>query len=280
MTSNATHRDPVCGMTVDPATAAGSHTHAGHTYYFCAASCLEKFRASPERYLSAAEPALVEAPAGATWTCPMHPEIIRDGPGACPICGMALEPMTVTLEEGPNPELIDMTRRFWTSVALTVPLLIVAMGDLIPGRPLERLMSMRTMGWLELALATPVCVWAAWPFFERGWASVVNRSLNMFTLIALGVSVSYVYSVVATLFPGLFPAGFRDAHGEVGVYFEVAAAIVTLILLGQVLELRARSQTGTAIRISFGPCPQDRAAASRRRRRGGRAARARPCSCP
>jgi len=244
--------DPVCGMTISPAKAAGQHTHAGHTYYFCGKSCLEKFKADPERYVGKAEAPVVEAPAGAKWTCPMHPEVVQDGPGSCPFCGMALEPMTVTLEERPNHELIDMTRRFWISVALAVPLLVIAMGDLIPGRPLERLLSMRTMGWLELALATPVCVWAAWPFFERGWASIVNRSPNMFTLIALGVSVSYVYSLVATLFPGLFPAGFRDAHGEVGVYFEVAAVIVTLILLGQVLELRARSQTGTAIRHLLG----------------------------
>ena len=170
----AVERDPVCGMTVNPAKAAGSHTYAGHTYYFCATSCLEKFRADPDRYLAPAGPPPVEAPPGAKWTCPMHPEVVRDGPGSCPFCGMALEPMVMTLEEGPNPELIDMTRRFWASVALTVPLLIVAMGDLIPGRPLERLMSMRAMGWLELALATPVCVWAAWPFYVRAVDSVRN----------------------------------------------------------------------------------------------------------
>jgi Cu+-exporting ATPase len=250
--SEAGERDPVCGMTVSPAKAAGQHTYAGHTYYFCGKSCLEKFRADPERYVGKAEAPVVEAPAGAKWTCPMHPEIVRDGPGSCPICGMALEPMMPTLDESPNHELIDMSRRFRTSAALTIPLLLVAMGDYIPGRPLEGLLPPRTMGWIELALATPVCVWGAWPFFVRGWASIVNRSLNMFTLIALGVSVSYIYSVVATLFPDLFPAGFRDEHGEVGVYFEVAAVIVTLILLGQVLELRARSQTGAAIKALLG----------------------------
>jgi P-type Cu+ transporter len=247
----ATERDPVCGMSVDPARAAGSYTLDGDTYYFCAASCLEKFKADPQRYLGPAPPP-VAAPAGAKWTCPMHPEVVQDGPGSCPFCGMALEPMTVTLDEGPNPELIDMTRRFWISAALTFPLLVVMVGDLLPGRPLENLISMRAMGWLELALATPVCLWGGWPFFQRAWASVINRSPNMFTLIGLGVAVSYIYSVAATLFPGAFPAGFRDEHGEVGVYFEVAAVIVTLILLGQVLELRARSQTGTAIRKLLG----------------------------
>ena len=244
--------DPVCGMTVSPATAAGHHAHHGRTYHFCGKSCLDKFRADPERYAGTTEPPLVAAPAGSQWTCPMHPEVVRDGPGSCPLCGMALEPMTATLDDGPNPELIDMTRRFWISVALSLPLLVIAMSDYIPGRPLDGLLPPRAMGWLELALATPVCAWGAWPFFVRGWASVVNRSLHMFTLIALGVSVAYLYSVVATLVPSLFPAGFRDEHGEVGVYFEVAAVIVTLILLGQVLELRARSQTGAAIKKLLG----------------------------
>ena len=248
----ADERDPVCGMTVNPAKAAGQHAHAGHTYYFCGKSCLEKFRADPVKYLSKTAAPVVAAPAGSQWTCPMHPEIVRDGPGSCPICGMALEPMTATLDDGPNPELVDMTRRFWISVALSLPLLVIAMSDYIPGRPLDGLLPPRAMGWLELALATPVCVWGAWPFFVRGWHSLVTRNLNMFTLIAIGVSVAYVYSVVATLFPGLFPAGFRDEHGEVGVYFEVAAVIVTLILLGQVLELRARSQTGSAIKKLLG----------------------------
>jgi Cu+-exporting ATPase len=244
--------DPVCDMTITPDDAVGHVSYGGQIYYFCAQDCLDRFRAAPEQFVGGARPAPPTAPPGAQWTCPMHPEVVRDGPGSCPICGMALEPMTATLDEGPNPELVDMSRRFWTSAALAIPLLVVAMGDYIPGRPLEGLLSPRAMGWIELALATPVCVWGAWPFFVRGWASIVNRSLNMFTLIGLGVSVAYVYSVIATLFPDLFPAGFRDEHGEVGVYFEVAAVIVTLILLGQVLELRARSQTGAAIKKLLG----------------------------
>jgi Cu+-exporting ATPase len=247
--------DPVCGMTVSPATAAGQFEYAGKTYYFCAVGCLNRFQADPQQYLdpqrreapsmTAAQPLTLmarrPAPPGAKteWTCPMHPEVVRDTPGSCPICGMALEPRTMTLEEGPNPELVDMSRRFWVSAALSAPLLVVAMGHLGPP-------------WIELVLATPVCLWGAWPFFERAWFSIVHRSLNMFTLIGLGVAVSYGYSVVATLFPGLFPEGFRDESGGVGVYFEVAAIIVTLILLGQVLELRARSQTGTAIRKLLG----------------------------
>ena len=187
----------------------------------------------------ALEPVTVAPVTKTKWTCPMHPEIVRDAPGSCPICGMALEPRTVTIEEPPNPELVDMSRRFRISAVLTAPLLAGAMGGFMPG-------------WLELALASPVCLWGAWPFFVRGWHSIVNRRLNMFTLIALGVSVAYGYSVVATLVPAIFPAGFRDGSGDVGVYFEVSAVIVTLILLGQVLELRARSQTGTAIRKLLG----------------------------
>jgi len=266
--------DPVCGMTITPEDAAGHADFRGRTYYFCAESCLERFRADPEQFVGVGRPAAPvvagatyvcpmdpevrqpepgacpkcgmalesELPAPATkteWTCPMHPEIVRDTPGSCPICGMALEPRTVAVEEAPSPELADMSRRFWTSAALTAPLLVVAMGDF-------------GAGWLQLVLATPVCLWGAWPFFVRGWRSVVTWNLNMFTLIALGVAVAYSYSMVALLFPDLFPAGFRDETGEVGVYFEVAAVIVTLILLGQVLELRARSQTGAAIRKLLG----------------------------
>ena len=190
------------------------------------------------------------------WVCPMHPEIVRSEPGSCPICGMALEPRTITLEEEDNPELRDMSRRFWFAVALTVPLLALAMGDMLPGQPISQLMHSRTHVLLELGLATPVCLWSAWPFFVRAVASVTNRSLNMFTLIGLGVSVAYGYSVVAALVPSLFPPGFRDHHGEVGVYFEAASAIVTLILLGQVLELRARSRTGAAIRKLLGLSPK------------------------
>ncbi|MBI3047803.1 MAG: cadmium-translocating P-type ATPase [Acidobacteria bacterium] len=281
--------DPVCGMTITPEDAAGQLEYRGQTYYFCAESCLERFRATPEAFVVGGERPAAQAVPGATyvcpmdpevresepgacpkcgmalepelpapaatkteWTCPMHPEIVREEPGACPICGMALEPRTVAVEEAPNPELADMTRRFWTSAVLTTPLLVIAMGDYIPGRPLEGLVASGAMRWLELALATPVCLWGGWPFFVRGWRSIVNRSLNMFTLIGLGVAVAYGYSVVAVLFPGLFPEGFRDESGEVGVYFEVAAVIVTLILLGQVLELRARGQTSAAIRKRLG----------------------------
>ena len=189
------------------------------------------------------------------YTCPMHPEVARDEPGDCPICGMALEPMTVTLEEEETPELANMTRRFWVSAALTVPLIIVAMGESV-GLSFEWLTSARTLGWVELVLATPVVLWGGWPFFVRGWQSVVNRNLNMFTLIGLGTGVAYVYSVVATAMPGIFPASFRDAHGEVAVYFEAAAVIVTLVLLGQVMELRARHRIGAAIRALLGLAPK------------------------
>ncbi|HEY9421195.1 MAG TPA: heavy metal translocating P-type ATPase, partial [Thermoanaerobaculia bacterium] len=190
------------------------------------------------------------------WTCPMHPEIVRDKPGNCPICGMALEPRTITAEEQENPELRDMTRRFWVSVVLAAPLLLIAMAPHLGWDPFGRLVSPRTLGWIELALATPVVLWGGWPFFVRGWYSLVHRSLNMFTLIALGVGVAYVYSLVARVAPGLFPPSFRDEHGEVGVYFEAAAVIVTLVLLGQVMELRARSRTGAAIKALLGLVPK------------------------
>jgi Cu+-exporting ATPase len=262
--------DPVCGMTVDPARAAGHVEHRGQVYYFCSRGCIEKFRADPERFLnpkkneathadkvSAAHKAVqdnVPAAAGADtreYTCPMHPQVRQVGPGSCPICGMALEPVIATLEDHPNDELIDMSRRFRVCVALTLPLLLLTMGEYFPG-PLSRVAAAPWRGALELVLATPVVLWGARPFFVRGWTSVRNRSLNMFTLIALGVSVAYIYSLVATGFPGWFPPSFREASGRVGVYFEVSAVIVTLILLGQVLELRARSQTGSAIRRLLG----------------------------
>ena len=281
--------DPVCGMTIDPADAVGHVDYQGHTYFFCAESCLERFKADPSRYVatpsgtpvsdtavlvargthspdfqrpSSARTTRIPHPesriptAVTKWTCPMHPEIIRDGPGSCPICGMALEPLTITAEEPENEELRDMTRRFWTGVALTVPTLAIGMADVIPGRPLARLFSPSAATWTQLVFATPVVLWGGWPFFVRGWQSVVNRSLNMFTLIALGVGVAYVYSVVATLAPGLFPPSFRAESGIVGVYFEAAAAIVTLVLLGQVMELRARSHTGAAIRALLGLAPK------------------------
>jgi Cu+-exporting ATPase len=246
--------DPVCGMTVDPATAAGSHTHAGQTYYFCSRHCVQKFAADPERFLATREslapqpmPGAAAAPAGpGAWTCPMHPEIARDAPGACPICGMALEPRVATADDHGNPELADMSRRFWISLALTVPLFVLTMGSMVPA--LRHVVPAGARGWLELALASPVVLWGGWPFFVRFRDSLANRSPNMFTLIGLGVAVAYGYSVVAVLAPGIFPPAFRGADGGVAVYFEPAAAIVTLVLLGQVLELRARGRTGAAIR--------------------------------
>jgi P-type Cu+ transporter len=257
--------DPVCGMTIEVADAVGHADYKGHRYYFCAESCLERFKAEPGAYVDEAGTARIPSPespstslgasripAGASWTCPMHPEIIRDGPGSCPICGMTLEPMTVTAEEPENDELRDMTRRLWTCAALTAVLMIVAMGGVVGGG----VGGGASPQWLELALATPVVLWGGWPFFVRGWQSIVNRSLNMFTLIALGVGVAYLYSLVATLLPGIFPPTFREENGAVGVYFEAAAVIVTLVLLGQVLELRARSRTGAAIRALLGLAPK------------------------
>ena len=190
------------------------------------------------------------------WTCPMHPEVVQDSPGSCPKCGMALEPRTVTAGEEENAELRDMRRRFWVAVALTIPVVVIAMGHLIPGHPLQRLASSHFWGWVELGLATPVVLWCGWPFFVRGVQSVINRSLNMFTLIGLGVSVAYIYSLVAKIFPEIFPASFRNASGDVGLYFEAAAFIVTLVLLGQVLELKARSQTSAAIKLLLGLAPK------------------------
>lgn len=190
------------------------------------------------------------------YTCPMHPQIVRDAPGNCPICGMALEPRTVSLEDEKNLELVEMTRRFWVGVVLTVPLLLIAMSDVVPGNPVQRVVPTPVLGWIQFALATPVVIWGGWPFFVRGWQSLMNRSLNMFTLIGLGVSVAYVFSVVAKLFPEIFPPSFRDSMGEVPLYFEAAAAITTLVLLGQVLELKARSQTGAAIKALLGLAPR------------------------
>mgnify|MGYP002619571421 CR=1 FL=1 len=285
------HQDPVCGMRVKPDTVHRLE-HEGQEILFCCAGCLEKFRRDPQRYSGDGD-ALVRpqehaVPAGAIftcpmhpevrqhgagdcpkcgmgleleapampmatqWTCPMDPEIVRDEPGSCPKCGMALEPMTVAPSRD-NPELDDMQRRLWVSAVLTLPVFVLAMGDMLPGHPISRLLSGRTQTLLELLFATPVCLWAAWPFYVRAVASVRNRSLNMFTLIGLGVSVGFVYSTVAVLAPGLFPEAFRDPHtGEVGVYFEAAAVIVTLVLLGQVLELRARGRTGAAIEALLG----------------------------
>src|SRR6266852_826433 len=255
-------KDPVCGMGVDPNRAAGSHQHAGQTYFFCSQRCVEKFRAEPARYAGqAAAAADREAATGLTvegiqYTCPMHPEIVRSAPGTCPICGMALEPRTVGAVEAANPELASMTRRFWSSAILTAPLLLLAMSEMLPGRPVQQALSMHALVWLEFALATPVVLWGGWPFFERGWQSVVTLRLNMFTLIAVGTGTAYIYSVVAALFPGIFPASLRGPGGGVEVYFEAAAVITTLVLLGQVLELRARSRTGSAIRALLGLQPK------------------------
>src|SRR5216110_2271848 len=304
-------KDPVCGMAVDPATAKHRRAYGGQTYYFCCQHCAEKFEAAPEKFLQAparsyglvtlgAKPVSArlsvehhpEAPAktdyvcpmcpevreiepGACprcgmalepeapviakrveYTCPMHPEIVRPGPGSCPICGMALEPRTVSIEAEENPELRDMTRRLWISAALTVPLLAIAMSDMLPGMPLQRALPGGWLPWIELLLASPVVLWGGWPFFQRGWASIVNRSTNMFTLIAMGTGVAYLYSLIAVLVPGIFPSSFIDMSGRPAVYFEAAAAIVTLVLLGQVLELRARSRTGAAIRALLDLAPR------------------------
>ena len=308
--------DPVCGMQVDPARAKATREYHGQSYYFCCSGCAEKFAAAPEKYLAvktqaaapsahllgiqpagsttapvaprpgqenpkavaqvyvcpmdadvraakpgacpkcgmALEPMIAQAPTTKIeYTCPMHPEVVRAEPGACPICGMALEPRTVAMEEKSSPELAAMTRRFWVSVILTAPLLFIAMtADML----FRSSISARTLAWIELALATPVVLWGGWPFFRLGWASLRNRSLNMFTLIAMGTGTAYIYSVIAVLFPGAFPAEFRDAGGSVPVYFEAAAAITTLVLLGQVLELRARQRTGGAIRALLQLAPK------------------------
>jgi len=259
-----TVRDPVCGMEVDTRAATHKLQLGDATYCFCSTRCLERFRADPDRYLNppAADPAvsdlamgtLPQAAKGTIWTCPMHPQIRRSGPGQCPICGMALEPLEPSLEDGPNPELIDMTRRFWVSAALSLPLVVLAMGMELFG---WRLLPVRTTGWVQFALATPVVLWGGWPFFERFWASLKTRNLNMFTLIGLGIGVAFGYSFVATLAPQIFPQSLKVMDGLVPVYFEAAAVITTLVLLGQVLELRARSATGRAIRALLGLAPKN-----------------------
>jgi Cu+-exporting ATPase len=289
--------DPVCGMRVDPSKAAASINHRGVTVYFCGQGCAAKFRASPEKYLQAKpdaasskqpaktephgeftcpmhpqikkpgpgscpkcgmalEPATVTAAAKQTeYTCPMHPQIVRDAPGPCPICGMALEPREVKAEES-NPELAKMFRRLWICVALAVPMLALMISEFLPNRPMQHMLAARTWTWIEFALATPVVLWCGLPFFVKGWQSLVHRSLNMFTLIALGTGTAYVYSVVATVVPQIFPALHRGAGGQLDVYFEPATVIVALVLLGQVLELRARSQTSGAMRALLGLAPK------------------------
>jgi Cu+-exporting ATPase len=250
-----TSLDPVCGMTVKlPST--HHHDHAGESYHFCSAGCLTKFSADPVYYLRGDHR---QAPAKVTgassYTCPMDPEIVRDEPGSCPICGMALEPMMVSLDDEENPELVDMTRRLWVSAALSLPVLLLAMGEMV-GLSFDRWLSPQAQTWLEFAFATPVVLWGGLPFFVRGWQSVVTRNFNMFTLIALGTGVAFTYSIIATLLPSIFPASFQDAHGKVAVYFEAAAVIITLVLLGQVMELRARHRTGSAIRALLGLAPK------------------------
>ena len=297
-------KDPVCGMTVEKESAAGNYEYKGQRYYFCGSSCLDKFRADPSKYVDAVstrddlrdnvaqdfastagqaeytcpmhpevrqvgpgscpkcgmalEPLAPALPTIKTeYTCPMHPEIVQSEPGSCPKCGMALEPKAASMEqEEDNPELREMRTRFWASLLLTVPLFLLAIGEYFPSWPLNHLISARTLSWIEFAIATPVVIWGGWPFFVRGWQSIVNRSLNMFTLIGLGTGVAYVYSVVATVFPYMFPPSFRQEGGAVSVYFEASAFIVTLVLLGQVLELRARSQTGAAIKALLGLAPK------------------------
>jgi P-type Cu+ transporter len=239
-------RDPVCGMTVDPTTDKPRHEHAGQIFHFCSQRCRDRFAAEPAKYLGQ-RPAPEPMPEGTRYTCPMHPEVVQIGPGNCPKCGMALEPMDVTAEAGPNPELVDFTRRLIVGAVLVVPLLILTMGPLL-GLPVREWIGERWAIWIELVLAAPVVLWSGWPFFVRGWASIVNRSLNMFTLIAVGVGAAFAFSFIATVAPGLFPEGFRNADGSVGVYYEAGAVIVVLVLLGQVLELRAREKTGGAIR--------------------------------
>lgn len=296
-------KDPVCGMTVSPQSAAGSLTHQSKTYYFCSQHCMEKFQVDPYSYTTTPseqhgheDQELDDAPKGSgkaaaytcpmhpevrqekpgpcpkcgmalepvnpstaqnvEYTCPMHPEVVRSGPGSCPICGMALEPRTVSLEDEENPELKDMGRRFWWSVALSLPVFVLSMSELIPGEPVQQVISNSLLIWVQFFLATPVVLWGGWPFFQRGYASIVSRNLNMFTLIAIGTGVAYVYSLIATFFPGIFPDAFRGPEGHVAVYFEAAAVITTLVLLGQVLELKARSRTSSAIKALLGLAPK------------------------
>jgi Cu+-exporting ATPase len=244
--------DPVCGMRVDPTTAKHRFSYKGRDYFFCSARCRERFEAEPEKFLQPSEPEPV-LPAGTIYTCPMHPEVRQVGPGSCPICGMALEPEQVSLDDAPDPELIDMTRRFWIALVLTLPVFAIEMGGHLG---LVQLVPPMWSNWISFALSTPVVLWAGAPFFVRGWNSLITRNLNMFTLIAMGTGVAWLYSVVGTLAPQWFPSRFRDMHGMVAVYFEAAAVITVLVLLGQVLELRARARTSGAIRALLGLAPK------------------------
>ncbi len=249
--------DPVCGMKVDPMTAKGGQTqYGGETYFFCNPKCKTKFEADPEKYLHPKIEVISAAEAEAFYTCPMHPEIRQKGPGSCPVCGMALEPEEITLEEPENHELTDFSRRLKISASLAVPLALLSMSDLLPGQPVQLALPAGLNLGIQFLLATPVVLWGGHPFFKRGWDSLKSKNLNMFTLIALGTGVAYLYSVVATLFPGLFPEDFQMHDGMVAVYYEASAVIVSLVLLGQVLELKARSQTGNAIRALLGLAPK------------------------
>ncbi|HEY2865811.1 MAG TPA: heavy metal-binding domain-containing protein, partial [Pyrinomonadaceae bacterium] len=251
-----TFTDPVCKMTVTPESAAATYEYDGEKYYFCALGCRDRLAADPNKYLSPAvettDSALRDPHSAVEYTCPMHPEVVQIGPGSCPICGMALEPKEVTLDDAPDPELLDMTRRFWISAALTIPVFVLAMSEMFAafGHFLDTIAYGRVSAlWLQFVLATPAVLWGGWPFFQRAWASVKNVSPNMFTLIAIGTGAAYLLSVVALFAPELFPLSMRDPHtGLVSAYFESAAVITTLVLLGQVLELRARSQTSSAIK--------------------------------
>jgi P-type Cu+ transporter len=249
-------KDPVCGMTVDPHTAKHRAQHNGHPYYFCSNGCRTKFEADPTRYLDPASDAAKAEPVpqGTIYTCPMHPEVLQVGPGVCPICGMALEPAMIGADTGPSDELVDMTRRFWIGLVLTVPVFVLEMGGHLTG--LTERLGQQNSNWLQLVLATPVVLWAGWPFFERAWASVRSRNLNMFTLIALGTGAAWIYSIIATLAPAAFPAALRGHDGAVPAYFEAAAVITVLVLLGQVLELRARESTSGALRALLDLAPK------------------------
>ena len=248
--------DPVCGMKVDPAASKHRFDHGGRVYHFCSAGCRTKFAANPAAYLDPQPVSVAPSKPGAIYTCPMHPEIRQPAPGSCPICGMALEPLEITAESGPNPELIDMTRRFWIGLVLSAPVIVLEMGGHFPALGVHHLVAPALSTWIQFALATPVVLWAGWPFFDRAWASLISRNLNMFTLIAIGTGAAYAYSLVATILPGVFPIGFRGMDGTVAVYFEAAAVITVLVLLGQVLELRAREQTGGAIRALLNLAPK------------------------
>ncbi|HEV2555433.1 MAG TPA: heavy metal translocating P-type ATPase [Bosea sp. (in: a-proteobacteria)] len=248
-------KDPVCGMTVDPHATTHRAQYEGKPYYFCSSGCQSKFMAEPAKYVEPAAARKAEpVPEGTIYTCPMHPQIRQVGPGSCPICGMALEPVLATAETGPSHELIDMTRRFWIGLALSLPVVVLEMGGHLTG--LGHYVGQQTSNWIQMLLATPVVLWAGWPFFERGWQSLVSRNLNMFTLIAMGTGVAWIYSMVATLAPGIFPAAFRGHDGSVAVYFEAASVITVLVLLGQVLELRARESTSGAIRALLDLAPK------------------------